>query len=416
MAKRVAFLKFTFFKSRKHYTMRIYVFLLSILFFTSFSGLTQQKQLFEVGFTQDGDAKATYEEVKKLIGANYYYDGLSEDDLYWASIEGILRHISPPDNPDLGKLWTDKEYERILNSLKGVKVSMGFNSSFNSADGSLTVTKLTANSEAAQILKKLDRIVRIDNIPLAGKNITEINGLLDGEVGKSSTLKVVRDIDIFEVTLSREELKTENLIVTNIPNQPIALIEIKSISLGIAEELEAELIKLKAANINSIILDVRNNLGGVLNEGVNIAKLFMKKGNIVLRTQARDKGVTRYSAAEDKYPDFKIALLINENTASSSEIITSALQDHKRATIIGKKTFGKGVIETTYTLENQYRLKFITNAMYSPKGISWQSKGLLPDFFIDQSANVYKSVSEMDISTRLKSDLHLSTAIKILTQ
>ncbi|MCP4457632.1 MAG: hypothetical protein GY816_06345 [Cytophagales bacterium] len=327
----------------------------------------------------------------------------------------MLKHISPPEVPNLAQLWTEDEYEKILNSLKGIKVSLGFGSSFNAQDGSLTITSLTEGSDAEKELMLQDRVVRIDNQGLSDLGINEVNQLLDGSIGSKSTLKVVRDIKIFDVRLTRDTLKTQNLVVTKIPNQSIALIEVKLISLGISIDIENELTRLKEDGMGKIILDLRNNKGGVLNEGINVSKLFMKSGNIVLRTQSRSEGVINYAASEDKFLDFEMALLINEKTASASEIIASALQDHKRAIIIGKKTFGKGVIETTFTLKNNYRVKFISSAMYSPKGHSWQSKGLLPDFFIDQTQANYQKVSKLAISERLKSDLNLSTAVKLLT-
>ncbi|WP_420317584.1 S41 family peptidase [Ekhidna sp.] len=374
----------------------------------------QQKPLFDVSIGKGANSEATLEEVQQLILDNYYFDGITKDDLNWAAIEGILRHISPPQSPELATLWTDEEYEKILNSLKGIKVTLGFNSSFNANDGSLTVTSITKNSEAEKKLAINDRILRIDNKPLKGLSINDVNKLIDGDLNQTSTLKVVRDIGIFDITLTRDSLEVENLIVTEIPNRPIALIELKKITLGMADELSKELDRLQKKGISTLIIDLRNNTGGVLNEGVNIAKLFMKKNDIVLRTQARSGGVNNYVAESDKYFNHKIVVLINENTASSAEIIASALQDHQRADLIGKKTFGKGVIETTFTLQNNYRLKFITNAMYSPKGISWQTKGILPDYFVDQSQANFNEVSNMEISNRLRNDLHLSTALKIL--
>ncbi len=391
--------------------IRIAVFFLNFAFLASFA---QQKPLFNVDKKYSETGEETFKEIRSLILDNYYYDGLTEDDLYWASIDGMLRHISPPEKPDLAQLWTDEEYEKILNSLKGVKVSLGFGSSFNSNDGSLTITSLTEGSEAEQKLKIQDRIVRIDGEVLRGKSISEVNRLLDGETGQSSTLKVVRDISIFDVVLTRDTLKNKNLIITKIPNRNVAFIEIKSVSLGIAKELEEGLIKLRNESVSALIIDFRNNLGGVLNEGINIARLFMNKGDIVLRTQARSKGVQNFIGNENKFTNFKISLLANENSASASEIVIGALKDHNRAFVVGKKTFGKGVIENTYTLENDYRVKFITNAMYTPKGVSWQSTGLLPDYFIDQSQANYKTVVQLPIEERLQKDLHLSTALKLL--
>jgi carboxyl-terminal processing protease len=394
--------------------MKLKLFLSVIVIGNVFTGIAQQQPLFEVNKPYSNEGKETYDEIKSLILENYYFEGLSENDLYWASVQGMLKHISPPESPNLATLWTEEEYEKILNSLKGIQVTMGFNSSFNGNDGSLTVTSLIEGSEAEKKLKLQDRIMRIDGQSLVGISVSEVNKLLDGEVGQVSRLKVIRDINVFEVKLKRDTLKTKRLIITNIPNTNQALVEIKNISLGLTDELDAELRKLQTEGVTSVILDFRNNGGGLLNEGINIARLFLKKGSIVLRTQSRSSGVQNYAVSEDQYTEMKLAILINENTASASEIVASAFRDHQRALIIGKKSYGKAVIENTYTLKNNYRVKFISNAMYSPKGISWQSKGILPDYFIDQSLNAYKSVSKMPINQRLSADLLLSTAIKLL--
>lgn len=374
----------------------------------------QQQPLFQVTKPNGEQASATFEEVKELILTNYYYDGLTESDLYWSAIDGMLTHISPPETPNLGQLWTDEEYEKILNSLKGVKVTMGFNSSFNANDGSLTVTSLFPGSEAQKSLKVQDRILRIDGKVLTGLSINQVNQLLDGEVGQSSALKVIRDISVFDVVLKRDSLKENNLIVTKIPGRQTALIELKKMAVGIANELRGHLIALQSEQINSLIIDFRNNRGGVLNEGVNVARQFMKQGDIVLRTQARSNGVNNFTSDATNFPDFSIAILVNENTASAAEIVTAALDDHNRAVIIGKKTYGKGVIETTYQLKNDYRVKFITNAMYGPLGRSWQSVGILPDYFVDQSQANYNQAMQLPIDQRISNDLHLSTALKAL--
>ncbi|MEQ8905427.1 S41 family peptidase [Ekhidna sp.] len=392
------------------------VLLLFFLFFQTYNLSAQQKPLFDVSLHKSANADSTLAEVQQLILSNYYYDGITKSDLTWAAIEGILRHISPPESPELATLWTDEEYEKIVNSLKGIRVTMGFNSSFNANDGSLTVTSLIEDSQAEKNLAVSDRILRIDNQTLKGKSIDEINQLLDGELGQSSTLKVVRDISVFEVTLTRDSLKIDNLIVTRIPAYKAALVELKKITLGQADELKVELAQLENEGVKNIILDLRNNTGGVLNEGVNIARLFMKKNDIVLRTQSRANSITNYVSDVDQFYDLNLVVLINENTASAAEIIAGALQDHKRALLVGKKTYGKGVIETTFTLKNDYRLKFITSAMYSPKGVSWQSKGLLPDYYIDQSQANYNEVVNLAINDRVRNDLHLSTALKLLTE
>ncbi len=360
------------------------------------------------------DPRALFEEVKDLILQNYYSSELSEEDLYWAGIKGMLRHISPPENPELSTIWTAEEYEKILNSLKGVDVSLGITTTFDSNTGSLTITRIETNSPAKDTLQVHDRILRVDGKSLKGSSVPEINKLMDGPEGSSVTFTINRDIEVFDVSLTRKSFDVNNLVVSLIPARSVALVEIRKVYLGLSEELERELTSLRDIGIKDIILDLRHNSGGVLNEGVKVANLFLSPNNIILRTLARS--TDKKPIVADKADSFKfnLILLIDEKTASASEIIAVAFQDHKRATIIGTKTFGKGVIETTYTLSNDYRVKFITNAMYSPAGKSWQAKGVLPDFLVEQNDNSYRALSRLPIENRISRDIYLITALKLL--
>lgn len=371
--------------------------------------------LFPIAINHDfQEPQKTFEEVKTLIVNNYYSRDITEKDLYWAAIQGMLRHISPPENPELAKIWTAEEYENILNSLKGVKVSLGFNSTFNSNDGSLTVTEVLEASPAVGKLSVHDRIVRINGESLKGKTLNYVNDLLDGAMDSEVTLKVARDIEVFDVKLKRTSFPSNDLKVSILPDGKTALVEIKTVSVGVANQLSAELKKLSDQQVKRILLDLRNNPGGVLNEGVNVANLFLAKNNIIVRTLARnDKTVPIVASMEAPY-SFDMVVMVNKNTASAGEIIASALQDHKKASIIGTKTFGKGVIETTYTLENQYRVKFISSAMYSPAGRSWQAGGVLPDFLVQQEPSVAESLAKRPIGERMTNDIYLITALKLL--
>ena len=128
---------------------------------------TNFKPLFPVGLNHDfPESKTTFEEVKNLIMQHYYSDEITEDALYWAAIQGMLRHISPPKAPELGKIWTAEEYEKIYMSRQGNQVSLGIKSTFNLNEGRLTVTEVLPNSPADSILKPFDHILRIDSQPL----------------------------------------------------------------------------------------------------------------------------------------------------------------------------------------------------------------------------------------------------------
>lgn len=370
--------------------------------------------LFPVNVKHDiEDPEAVFAEVKDLILTNYYSDKITEDDLYWAAIKGMLRHISPPENPNLATIVTAKQYEEIANRLKGVGVSLGITSTFNSRDGSLTVSSVQPNSAADGLIMPFDRILRVDGKPLTGLSDSEAKNLLKGELDSKITLTVIRDIQVFDIELTVKSYQIKNLVVSIIPNSDIALIEVKKIYLNLHEDLRDELIQLKDQGISKIILDLRNNTGGVLNEGIRVANLFLSKNNVIIRTVSRSKQ-TPIGASGNNDFNFELIILINGKTASSSEIIVSALQDHQRAIIVGSKTYGKGVIETTHTLSNEYRVKFITSAMYSPLGKSWHSKGVLPDFLVEQSDREYASVMKLALREKMKKDVYLITALKVL--
>ncbi len=381
----------------------------------SFAQEGEVNPLFDVGLGHEfPQAAETFEEIKTLILENYYSSEISEEALYWAAIKGMLRHISPPDNPELAAIWTAEDYEKIFNSLSGVQVSLGVKSNFNAGEGSLTVTEILPGSPAEGILMPYDRILRIDEESLKGRSIGEINDLMNGEEGDPVLLTVNRDIKVFEISLVRKKFANKNLIITPLTDN-LVLIEMKTFSTDISNRLKERLKELSEQGYTEIILDLRNNSGGVFLESVRTAEHFLPEKSILLRTYTRDKKLQNYISSNKEPFDYKIAVLVNEATASAAEILSSALRDHAIALIIGVKTFGKGVFEKTYTLKNDFRAKFITGAMYTPKGLAWQSKGLKPDFLIEQSPEFLKALLKLNPKERLKKDAAMITAVKLLT-
>ena len=132
--------------------------------------------------------------------------------------------------------------------------------------------------------------------------------------------------------------------------------------------------------------------GGVFAEALRTAELFLPAKSIILRTLQQEANLQNYISSNPSPFDFDLAILVNQKTASSAEILAGALQDHGKGVVIGTKTFGKGVIEKTFTLENEFRVKFITAAMLTPKGRSWDAKGILPDFLVEQDEKILKSL------------------------
>ncbi|MDX2111501.1 MAG: S41 family peptidase [Verrucomicrobiota bacterium] len=359
------------------------------------------------------NSHATYEEVRKLILENYYTSDITQEALDWAAIQGMLRYISPPENPTLATIWTAEEYDKILNSLEGVDVSLGLKSSFNAGDGSLTVTEVQPNSPAEGIILPLDRILRVNGQVLKGKTVAEVNALMSGPADTDVVLTINRDIKIVEIKLTRQKYETKNLFVNQI-SPKLALVELRYFAQDVSKDLEKELTTLKQNGTEAIILDLRNNTGGVFGEALKMSQLFVNERGIVLRTYNQQEKLRNFSSGNKEPFNFKLAILANGNTASASEVLVGALRDQKRAFVIGTKTYGKGVFEKTFELENHFRVKFITGAMFTPTGVSWQGKGLAPDFLVEQDVATVTALHKIDLAQRLKKDIGLITAIKLL--
>ena len=404
--------------------MSRYLFLILLTATVACAEDIEPRSFFPVALDQEfPDAENTFHEVMDLILENYYTTEITEEALFYSAIAGMLRHVSPPENKLLGKLWKPADYDKVRNSLKGVQVSTGVKSTFSQQDGSLTVTGILPGSPAEGVLLPYDRILRINDEPLKGKLVSDIDSMMNGEVDTEVKLTIVRDVQVFDVVIKLKEFKTANLSVAVLPNE-IGFVEIHKITAGITDELKNELDALQAKNVKKLILDLRDNTGGVFMESLRLAELFLANKSVLLRLQQRqastklgeagEEEVKRYVSSNETPYDFEIVLLVNKNTASSCEIIAAALRDHKAATIVGAGTYGKSVIEKTYTLDNNYRCKFITGAMYTPRGVAWQSKGVLPDFSAPQDGSTYKAVAKLTPNQRLSKDVPLITAYKLL--
>lgn len=357
--------------------------------------------------------RETFQEVVDLILEQYYTEALDEKSLYWAAVQGMLRHISPPDNPELAKIWSRQDYEKIQQSLQGEQVSIGIKSRFHPVEGSLTVTEIMPASPAEDILRPLDRILRIDGLPLKGLSLAEVNDLLSGEEGTTIALTVNRDIKVFEVTVQCQRFEREDLVVTTLDAQ-VALVEIRQFTAGMAADLKERLATFVSGGGRHLIVDLRGTPGGVFLEALRIAELFLPKDRVLLRTYQRDGRFRNYVSVNTAPLECELALLVDEKTASSAEVLGAALQDSEEALVVGTRTYGKGIFEKTFPLENGMRVKFITGAMLSPKGRSWHGEGLRPDFLVRQDEKTLAALRKLPPGERFSRDVAMITAYKLL--
>lgn len=354
----------------------------------------------------------TFKEVKKRLLKHYYSNELNEDALYYAAIQGMLRHVSPPNNKDLAQLWSPKQYEAFSQILQGVQTAIGAKLQPNLKDGSLTVTHISPHSPADGKLNPYDRIMRINGQPLKGKTIAHINQLLSGKEGSVIDLTLVRDISVLTVKLTRRRFNVENIRVKI--KESLAYISIANIAENTAQEFQLTLKQLAQEGVKELIIDLRNNGGGDFFQGLRLSEALLPEDSVILRIIQKSQEIQNYVSTNPQTLSFKTIVLINQNTASSAEIFAAALRDHQLARLVGTRSHGKATVEGTYSLNNGYYAKFIIAAMYSPRGQSWHDKGLLPDYFIDDAPNKVNAYQALPLAQQLKNDLQLATAWKLL--
>ncbi len=358
-------------------------------------------------------AQQSFHEVRELILSRYYSSAITNDILYQSAIEGMLRQISPPSTPELAKLWSAEQYDQIVKSLTGVSTSAGFKSRFNLADGSLTVTEVDENSPAHGRLRLHDRIMRIGGQRLLGENVAKINTWLRGKPGDTIDLTVVRDIKVLQFAIEFKPYETQNLSLAELPKN-VAYMRLAKVTLDSSKEMREALRGFADKGIKRVVVDLRDNSGGVFLEGLRLAELFLASKSVLGRTVKNGSEVKSYVSGNDTPFDFHVALLVGKKTASAAEIFAAAMQTHKAATLVGNVTFGKATMEQTFPLESGDRVKFIIGALYDPRGRTWHEQGLKPDFLATDDEKQRESWRRLGPTQRLRRDTALLTAYKLL--
>ncbi|MDB4040351.1 S41 family peptidase [Methylophilaceae bacterium] len=272
-------------------------------------------------------------------------------------------------------------------------------------------------------LKSGDLIMKLDTTAVKGLTLTEAIKLMRGKPGTSIVLKVLRKgVDIpFDIKVTRAQIKTKS-VKAKLVEPNYAYIRVTQFQERTGEDLAIALKKLRVENkfaFNGIILDMRNNPGGLLNSSVAVSAAFLKEGDLVVYTEGRapDSKMNLTTSPENfvrndpkknnflkdlpsDIKDTPMVVLINNGSASASEIVAGALQDHKRALIVGTRSFGKGSVQSILPMANGTAIKLTTARYFTPNGRSIQGKGIEPDVIVDDGMDEF-AIREADLNNTL---------------
>jgi carboxyl-terminal processing protease len=239
-------------------------------------------------------------------------------------------------------------------------------------------------------IKALDRIAKIDGEKTDGLTINDAVKRLRGKVGTKVTITIIREgaAQPFDITLVRDKIKIESVRSYRLPGE-IAYVRLSEFIHNSSQDVEEAIQALeKEGPVKGLILDLRNDPGGLLEEAVNVADIFVEKGKTIVSTKGRDQrqDYDYRATGRRKFAKKPIVVLVNEGSASASEIVSGALKDLKLALLLGAKTFGKGSVQTIFPLENSggAALRLTTAKYYTPSGVSIHGKGIEPDLELKQ--------------------------------
>lgn len=258
-----------------------------------------------------------------------------------------------------------------------------------------------------------DLIIKLDDTQVKGLTLTEAVKLMRGKRGTDIVLTIVREGESapIEITVKREVIKVKS-VRSRMLEEGYGYLRISSFQSKTTRNVINAVQRLKTSdpNLQGLIVDLRNNPGGVLTGAVGVSDLFLNDGKLIVYTKGRgDDNSLKYTAST---PDFiegiPILVLINEGSASASEIVAGALQDHDRAVIMGKKSFGKGSVQTVLPLQDNNGIKLTTSRYYTPNGRSIQAEGIKPDILVKTNVSdgeqdkSFKFVRESDLAGHLE--------------
>lgn len=328
------------------------------------------------------DELRTFTEVFAKI-KNDYVESVDDKKLLEDAIRGMLGGLDPHSS------YLDKEsYAELQEGTTGEFGGLGIEVGMD--DGFVKVISPIDDTPAQRAgIKAGDLIIRLDDTPVKGMSLNDAVELMRGKPGTDIVLTIVRDGEDkpLKITITRDVIKVKSVRYRTL-EPGFGYIRISNFQAHTTEDLRKALDDLKTENNNDlrgIVLDLRNNPGGVLNSAVGVSDLFLEKGLIVYTEGRVDDSKLRFNAKPgDSIKDIPIVVLVNAGSASASEIVAGALQDHKRAIIMGEKTFGKGSVQTILPMTNEAAVKLTTARYYTPNGRSIQASGITPDIVIDK--------------------------------
>ena len=311
---------------------------------------------------------------------NTYLRDMNEDDMIEGAIKGYVSGVGDKYTQYL----TKEDMQALMEATTGNYVGIGVYMVTSSDVNGVVIVGVIEDSPAEQAgIQVGDIITKVDDADYIGKKSEDVSNAIKGQEGTNVKVTVMRDSKEIDFNITRKSIKVKTVVSDVIENN-IGYITISSFDVGTANEFKENYNKIKDKNIKGLIIDLRNNGGGVVAEALSIADTMVEKGKTLLITTDKDGKEKIDKASENPIIDVPVVILVNENTASASEILSGTLRDDCGYKIIGTNTYGKGVIQSIFTFKDGTGIKVTTNEYFSPNRNVINEVGIKPDIEVEQ--------------------------------
>jgi carboxyl-terminal processing protease len=363
---------------------KIFIFVCVVFFLVALTGLA-------ISGMDRSKKNETYKELDLFADAlafiqMQYADDTIPKDLIYGAMAGMLDRLDPH-----SQFLTPEEYDELKVETEGRFGGIGIEITVK--DRLVTVITPIEGTPAWEAgLKPNDRIVKIDDIVIKNFTLNEAVKKLRGKPGTEVNVVIWREKEnkLHSYKIKRAIIAIKDIKEAKMLEDHIAYLKLVEFREDTPQELDRALKDLKKQGMDSLVLDLRNNPGGLLDMAIATSEMFLPKGAFIVSIKGRDvkQNADHKANLKTPYVDIPLVLLVNEGSASGSEIVAGALQDNQRAIILGARTFGKGSVQTVFPLRDGSALKLTTSRYFTPKGTSIHDKGIAPDIIVESKEPV----------------------------
>lgn len=347
--------------------------------------------------------------IKQFID-EYFLDDIDEQKMEDSIYKGIINGLGD----EYAAYYTKEEYETITEKTSGTYCGIGAYVSADADTGAITILKPMKGSPAEEAgLKEGDIIYTVEGTEVTGKDLSQVLALIKGEEGTKVKMQIARsgEKDYLDVTLTRKMIE-EDTVSGRMLTDHIGYLQVTGFEEVTPKQFDQELEKLEKKKMKGLIIDLRDNGGGLLASCVEMLDRMLPKGMVVYTEDNR--GVAQeYYAKDDDQLEVPAAILVNGNSASASEVFSGAMQDEGKAKLIGTTTYGKGIVQTIFDLKDGSALKMTTAKYFTPKGRNIHGTGLKPDIQVKLDKD---SLQQKDSNGNPEPDNQMEKAIEYLQE